>query len=55
MRESRAVSDQIAAEILAANNSTKNWIDFQTNKFGHAARIDSIKDSDENIVYRVER
>ena len=45
MRESKAVSDQIGAEILAANNSTKNWIDFQTNKFGHCARIDNIKES----------
>ena len=45
MRESKAVSDQIGAEILTANNSTKNWIDFQTNKFGHCARVDNIKES----------
>ena len=45
MRESQAVSDLIGAEILSANNSTKNWIDFQSNKFGNCARVDNIKES----------
>ena len=45
MRESNSVADQIGSEILAANSSTKNWIDFQTNKFGHCARMDKLKES----------
>merc|ERR1719397_559264 len=45
MRECKSVSDQIGAEILATNSSTKNWIDFQTNKFGQCARIDRVKES----------
>ena len=45
MREAQSVTDQIGSEILSANSSTKNWIDFQTSKFGHCARIDQLKDS----------
>ena len=51
-KECEWVAEQLAMEIQDANSSTKGWIEFQTNKFGHCARIDKLKESPQLDGYR---
>jgi len=44
-KECRWLASQLGNEIMTANPSTKNWIEFQTQQFGYMSRIDKLKES----------
>jgi len=44
-KEARWVAQQLGNEIMTANPATKNWIEFQTQKYGYLCRIDKLKES----------
>jgi len=44
-KEARWVAQQLGNEIMSANPSTKNWIEYQTQQYGYLSRIDKLKES----------
>jgi len=44
-KEARWLAQQLGNEIVTANPSTKNWVEFQTQKYGYLSRIDRLKES----------
>jgi len=44
-KEAKWVAQQLGNEIVTANPATKNWIEFQTQKYGYLSRIDKLKES----------
>lgn len=44
-KEARWLAKQLGNEIVNANPSTKNWVEFQTQQYGHLSRIDKLKES----------
>ena len=44
-KEARWVAQQLANEITTANPATKNWVEFQTQKYVFRARVQGLKES----------
>ena len=44
-KEARWVAQQLANEITTANPATKNWVEFQTQKYVFIARVQGLKES----------
>lgn len=44
-KEARWVAQQLANEITTANPATKNWVEFQTQKYVFIARVQDLKES----------